>query len=134
MNPTFNWRKYLGLPHGFGADPEDGVAADCVIMTWNVLDAAGVYRPPLSKEWFAMAKDGKVEELMQVYSSLTYEIDEPEEYAVTLTKNSNSGVGLSVVVDGGLLIAHHRKGVRWVPLRLLKKLQYSRFRNDNAAV
>jgi len=81
-----------------------------------------------------MAKAGKTEELMQVYSSLTYEIDKPEEYAVTLLENSETGVGLSVVVDGGLLIAHHRKGVRWVPLRLLKKLQYSRFRNDNAAV
>ena len=134
LNPTFNWRKYLGLPHEFGADPEDGVAADCVLMTWNVLDAAGVYRPPLCWEWFTMAKEGKVEELMQVYDSLTYTIDGPEEYAVTLTENGETGVGLAVVVDGGLLIAHHRKGVRWLPIRLLKKLQYRRFRNDNAAV
>ena len=81
-----------------------------------------------------MAKEGKVEELMQVYDSLTYTIDEPEEYAVTLTENGETGVGLAVVVDDGLLVAHHRKGVRWLPIRLLKKLQYRRFRNDNAAV
>ena len=35
------WHRYLSLPHKFGADPDDGLACDCVVMVWNVLrDAA----------------------------------------------------------------------------------------------
>ena len=129
-----NWRNYLGLPHEFGADPADGVAADCVILTWHVLQAAGVYCPRLDSNWFVMAKAGKADELVRIYKRLTYEIDEPEEYAVTLFDNGESGLGMGVVVDGGLLMVHHRRGVCWLPIRLLKKLRYRRFSNEDAAV
>ena len=81
-----------------------------------------------------MAKAGKADELVRIYKRLTYEIDEPEEYAVTLFDNGESGLGMGVVVDGGLLMVHHRRGVCWLPIRLLKKLRYRRFSNEDAAV
>jgi hypothetical protein len=134
LNQTCNWRRYLGLPHIFGADPNDGIGADCVIMTWNVLAGAGQYTPPLDPAWFTQAEAGAWDELTAVYKSVTYELPVAEEYAVTLFNNGPIGVGLGVVVDGGLLMVHHKRGVCWAPTRLLKRLTYCRFRDGDAAV
>ena len=41
------WRQWIGLPHKFRADPRNGIGADCLIMTWNVLDDAGISHPHL---------------------------------------------------------------------------------------
>ena len=27
-----DWKHWIGLPHEFGADPEDGKACDCLVM------------------------------------------------------------------------------------------------------
>ena len=42
-----DWKRWIGLPHEFGADPEDGVAADCLLMVWRILDDAGINHPPM---------------------------------------------------------------------------------------
>lgn len=120
------WHRWIGLPHKFRADPNDGQGADCLIMTWNVLDAAGVSHPALDAEWLSMAERGDYEALTMLYRERTIDLDKPEEYAVTMFLAAQH-IGIGVVVDGGLLHVNRRKGVRWIPVERCKKLEYRRF-------
>lgn len=103
-------------------------------MVFNVLSNAGHYHPPVDWTWYDYAQENRWRDLQLIWDDCTYEIDGPEEYAVTLTSNGSPGLGAAVVVDGGLLLVHHRRGVCWVPTRLLKRMRYYRFRNGDAAI
>lgn len=120
------WHRWIGLPHEFRADPNYGQAADCLIMTWHVLDAAGVSHPELDTEWLSMAERGDYESLAILYRESTIDLDRPEEYALTMFRAANH-IGIGVVVDGGLLHVNRRKGVRWIPVERCKKMDYRRF-------
>jgi hypothetical protein len=122
-----NWTSWIGLPHRFGADPEDGEGADCLIMVWKVLDAAGLHHPELDSQWLEMAKARRWVELQALWQAGT-EPAEFQQHAVTLFKNGPAGLGVGVVVDNGLLIVHHRRGVSWVPRSALRPLSYCTFR------
>lgn len=54
-------------------------------------------------------------------------LPEPEQYALTLFRNSG-GLGVGIVMSEGLLVVDEVKGVRWIPLTLLKSLVYWTFR------
>jgi hypothetical protein len=120
------WHRWIGLPHKFRADPNNGQGADCLIMTWNVLDAAGVPHPALDAEWLSMAERGNYEALALLYRESTIDLDKPEEYALTMFRAADH-IGIGVVVDGGLLHVNRRKGVRWIPVERCKKMEYRRF-------
>jgi len=120
------WHRWIGLPHEFRADPNDGQAADCLIMTWHVLGAAGVPHPGLNAEWLDMAERGDHEGLALLYRGFTIGLVKPEEYAVTMFRAADH-IGIGVVVDGGLLHINRRKGVQWIPVERCKKLEYRRF-------
>lgn len=122
------WRSYIGLPHAFGADPRDGVGADCLIVAFAVLDELGMSHPAVDPHWFEMAESGDWEPLKRAWEAETFPVDAPEEGAVTLMDHGAGGLGVATVVDSGLLMVHHRRGVRWIPLRLLNDLQYRKFR------
>lgn len=115
------WRNYLGLPHVLAADPADGKGADCLVLAFSVLDELGKHHPPLQERWFELARRGIWNELETIWRDLTTPIDAPENGAVTLIRNGPAGLGVAVVIDDGLLMVHHRRGVVWVPLRLLTK-------------
>lgn len=121
------WRSYLGLPHALAADPEDGVGADCLILALRVLDELGHPHPPLDHGWFQLAEQGAWNQLETIWHRITAPVQSPEDGAVTLLHNGPAGLGVAVVVDGGLLLVHHRRGVVWVPLHLLKPFHYRRF-------
>lgn len=121
------WMQWLGLPHGFGAHPEDGLAADCVLMVWSVLDAAGINHPPFEQSWLDLAERGAWDELQQLWTRGTRLLLAPQEYAVTLFENGAAGLGVGVVIDEGLLMVHHRRGVCWMPLSAMKRLSYYEF-------
>jgi hypothetical protein len=121
------WYRWIGLPHEFRADPHDGKGADCLIMTWHVLDAAGVPHPALDAEWLSMAERGDYESLAMLYRGLTMSLGAAEEYAVTMFRATDH-IGIGVVVDGGLLHVNRRKGVRWIPVERCKKMEYRRFK------
>jgi len=118
-----DWRRWIGLPHSFGADPRGGGGADCLVMTWVVLDSANVHHPPLDPRWLDLAREGCWEQLRALWRQGTKPLKAPEEHAVFM---ESSGVG--VVVDNGNLLVHHRRGVCWVPHRALKSVQYCRFK------
>lgn len=115
------WRGWLGLPHGFGADPGQGQAADCVIMAVRVLQQLGNDDPPIDQEWWRLAAAGHWAELRQRWLAVTRPLQEPQDGALTLIDNGPLGLGVAVVVDGGLLFVHHRAGVAWLPLALVRR-------------
>jgi hypothetical protein len=120
------WHRWIGLPHKFRADPNDGQGADCLIMTWHVLDAAGVPHPALNAEWLDMAERGDYAGLALLYRGFTIGLVKPEECAVTMFRAADH-IGIGVVVDGGLLHINRRKGVQWIPVERCNKLEYRRF-------
>ena len=123
-----DWRHWIGLPHEFGADPEDGVACDCLLMVWRILDDAGIEHPEFNAHWLEMAKQKRWIELETLWRDGTMELEAPEPYAVTLIHNGPNGLGVGIVVDDGLLIVHHKRGVRWVPLNYMPSLRFFKFR------
>ena len=123
-----DWKRWIGLPHKFGADPEDGVACDCLLMAWRVLDHAGVKHPDFNAYWLEMAKQKRWLELETLWRDGTIELEAAEPHAVTLMRNGPNGLGVGIVVDDGLLIVHHKRGVRWVPLDYMPHLRFYKFR------
>lgn len=123
-----HWTSYIGLPHVLGADPANGVGADCLILAFAVLGELGMGHPPLDPEWFVMAERGDWAGLRRLWEELTDPLEGPEEGAVTLMGDEQAGLGVAIVIDGGLLIVHHRRGVTWVSLQFAKKLNYRKFR------
>lgn len=111
-----DYLRWIGLPHVIGADPDDGVAADCLLMACKVRNAAGLPTPPLNDEWFSMAKRGHWSRLKLEWVRLM-EPCEPEAYSFCLYQNAVC-FGVGVVVDGGVLRLDHKRGVQWVPLSL----------------
>jgi hypothetical protein len=119
------WTQWLGLPHRFGADPEDGQAADCVIMAVRVLQELGHHHPPIEEQWWALAAANEWAELRCRWEAATRPVEAASEGALTLINNGHRGLGVAVVVAYGLLFVHHRAGVAWLPLGLVRQdLQY----------
>jgi hypothetical protein len=123
-----DWRRWIGLPHEFGADPEDGKACDCLVMVWRILDNAGIPHPSMDPRWLQLAGQKRWAELEALWRDGTVELAQPEEHAVTLIRNGPAGLGVSIVVDDGLLLVHHKRGVRWVPLSYMPNLRFYKFR------
>lgn len=122
------WRRFIGLPHGLGADPHQGEAADCLLVACAVLAEAGQPYPTVNPHWFELARNARWDELQSIWREFTEPVSGPEPYAVTLIKNGPAGLGVGVVVDDGLVITHHKRGVTWVPLSALRPLTYARFK------
>ena len=123
-----DWKRWIGLPHEFGADPCDGQSADCVLMVWRILDDAGIGHPEFNAYWLEMARQKRWGELELMWTEATTQLEQAEEHAVTLFRNGPAGLGVGIVVDGGLLLVHHRRGVRWVPLSYMPELRFYAFR------
>jgi hypothetical protein len=122
-----DWRSYIGLPHAFGADPADGKGADCLVMVMGILDDLGLPHPPLDPHWLTLAQNHAWPELEAIWQRITRPLEAPEDGAVTLIRNGALGLGVAIAIDNGLLMVHHRRGVVWVPLHLLKPFPFRRF-------
>jgi hypothetical protein len=119
-----DWKRWIGLPHEFGADPEHGKAADCLLMVWHILDDAGIDHPEFNGYWLELARQKRWGELEMLWNDATLQLEKPQEHAVTLFRNGPAGLGVGIVVDDGLLLVHHKRGVRWVPLSYMPTLHF----------
>ena len=119
------WKSYIGLPHVFGADPENGEGADCLVMVFRVLDELGIAHPAFDPAWVDLARASDWRTLRRLWRAGT-EPCAPEDGAMTLFTNPGTGLGIAVVVDAGLLMVTHHRGVSWVPLHQLKPMKYRR--------
>ena len=121
-----DWREWLGLPHEIGADPREGRAACCLVMTTLLLRDAGL-NPPDPAGWIDLAMKGD-------YASIQMEIDKyfepvnyPEMLSFTILRNGVHGLGVGIVVEPNtLLLVHHVKGVVTLPINRLRLMQFNR--------
>jgi hypothetical protein len=123
-----DWTRWIGLPHEFGADPENGIGADCLLMAWRILEDADIKHPPFNAYWLETARQKRWSEIEMLWRDGMVELSNAEEYALTLFRNGPNGLGVGIVVDDGLLIVHHKRGVRWVPLSFMPNLRFYTFR------
>jgi hypothetical protein len=132
-----DWIRWVNakLPHQIGADPDDGIGIDCLVMATKVRRDAGLATPPLDLHWFDLAEDGHWHELRNEWGRLC----EPcrlEPYALVLHVQPDGMMGVGVVIDDGVLIVHHRRGAQWLPMdvaaRRLAPLAF--WRPKNAAI
>lgn len=129
-----DWIRWVNarLPHVTGADPDDGVGIDCLVMATKVRVAAGLPMPPLDPRWFELAAAGRWSELQVEWQRL-YVPCRLEPYAVVLHPQPSGLMGIGVVVDDGVLIVHHRRGAQWLPMavaeRIMKPLTFWRPRD-----
>jgi len=122
-----NWRRWIGLPHQFGEHPGNGRGADCLIMVWAILDSVGVYHPPFDYKWLELARAAEWEKLQALWDAATEPVPEIEEFSVCLFENGANGLGVGIVVENGVLVVHHKRGVCWLPPRAMRESEYRRF-------
>jgi hypothetical protein len=117
-----DWIEWVNakLPHQVGADPDDGIGVDCLVMAHKVRAAAGLPTPDLDPVWFSMAADGQWERLEREWRRLMIECP-AEPYALVLHRQP-SCLGVGIRVDDGILIVHHRRGVQWLPADVASRL------------
>lgn len=96
-------------------------------MVMGILDDLGLAHPAMDPHWLELAKQGAWGQLETIWQRITAPLQGPEDGAVTLIQNGPAGLGVAVVIDNGLLMVHHRRGVVWVPLHLLKSFAFRRF-------
>jgi hypothetical protein len=132
-----DWIRWVNakLPHITGADPDDGIGIDCLVMATKVRRDAGLDTPPLDPRWFDLAAQGQWAELEAEWKRMC----EPcrlEPYALVLHLQPGGMMGVGVVIDDGVLIVHHRRGAQWLPMdvaaRRLEPLSF--WRPKNAAI
>jgi hypothetical protein len=129
---------YLGLKHGFGADPREGKAADCLLLCFALLEEGGAFAPKLDPSWIEMARAGLWGSLETIWNRMTVAVDGPEPFAVTLHRNKSRPdhprLGVSTLIETGgslgIVMIHARKGVIWLPLTTpgLPKFQFRKFK------
>lgn len=133
-----NLHRYLGLKHGFGADPKDGEAADCLLLCFTLLDEIGISRPQLNSNWLDMARSGLWESLETIWNNHTRAIETVEAGCVALHwnrpnhKHPRLGICTAIEHNGtlGAVMIHARKGVVWLPLNTpgLPNFNFRRFK------
>jgi hypothetical protein len=117
-----DWIRWVNakLPHQVGADPDDGIGVDCLVMCHKLRTAAGLPTPDLDPAWFTMAADGHWPHLEREWRRLMVRC-EIEPFAMLLYPRPNS-LAVSIVVDDGILTVHHRRGVQWLPIDVAGRL------------
>jgi hypothetical protein len=112
--------KWIGLPHKFGADPDDGEGADCLILAHKILVSAGAPCPPLRDEWLELAGEKKWDLLEREWNEHMEETSEPRQFDLHMVRNPETGFSIATVVGDGVVFVSHRKGVAWIPLGLVQ--------------
>lgn len=107
-----DWHQWVGLPHGIGRDPRHGLAADCLLMAVAVNQSLQRRYPAIDRNWFRMARDGKVVELISEFFSHTRPLIAPCDGAVAAMFSASS-VAVVTYIDNGVLLVDESRGVRW---------------------
>lgn len=115
-----DYYRWIGLPHKFAADPDDGEGADCLILAHKILLSANAPCPPMKDEWLGLAREQKWGELEKEWDKYMLPVEKPRIYDLHMTRNDNGCFSIATVVDDGIVFVSHRKGVAWIPLSLVK--------------
>lgn len=94
------WRRWVGLPWEWGADPRDGRAACCFRTAQAAREELGLRWPSASMpEWYARASQGAWMGLRRDWDMMTTEISKPETGALIRFDNRDGTFGVGVLVD-----------------------------------
>lgn len=126
---TSTWLNWIGLPHVVGADPRQGQGACCLVMARILLTEAGQYFPDIEEQLLSLARAAHWDRLTKEFERHTERLEGPEPWSLTLIRNGPAGLGIGTVVPGEyLLLPHHRRGVRAIPISALRPLTFHRVR------
>lgn len=114
------YHKWIGLPHVIGADPDDGIGADCVVIAIKVLADYGFKTPPIKEEWFSAAREGRWAALYKEWLRYVEETDTAAPGCLYLYHRRDQHLGMAVYIDRGFLTVSHSHGVLWKPVNLFK--------------
>jgi hypothetical protein len=133
------WERFLGLPHCIGADPEDGVGADCLLLAYRLQEYRGAYHPPLDPIWFEQARREEWGQLQAAWDSLTIarplqHRELPPEGALLKLTNPSGGLCIATVTDNCVVLVHETRGVTKLPIALIHLNQFYEFRRPFFAV
>lgn len=115
-----DYYKWIGLPYRFGANPDDGEGADCLILAHKILDSVHAPCPPLQAKWLQLAREEKWGELQVEWDKYMIPVEQPKLYDLHMKRSDGGEFSIGTVVDDGLVFVSHRKGVAWIPLSLVK--------------
>lgn len=115
-----DYSKWIGLPHKFAADPDDGEGADCLILAHKILTSAGAPCPPLNSEWLQLALARQWDQLEQEWHKHMVAVEAPRSFDLYMTRNQETGFSIATVIEDGVVFVSHRKGVAWIPLGLVQ--------------
>jgi hypothetical protein len=115
-----DYHKWIGLPHKFAADPDDGEGADCLVIAHKILCANNLPCPPFNSEWIELAEKREWGTLEEQWNKYMVRVETPKVCDISMVRNEITGFAIGVVVDDGVLIVHHLKGVAWIPLSLVR--------------
>jgi hypothetical protein len=110
------WRDYIGLPHEIGADPRDGIAADCLLLVFAVQDELGIPHPEPDERWFEAARNDQIQMLCDEFFDGTEVVDEVSDGCFTLLTVGLQKIGFAIRIEGGALTVNEKRGgVIWIP-------------------
>jgi hypothetical protein len=101
------WEPWIGLPHEFGADPRDGVAACCLVTAQATSENLGLPFPSsLVPDLLAMASSGQTEALEAEYLARTEGVVRPVAGDLLLlrTGQPDHPLGIGVLVSDRIML------------------------------
>lgn len=105
------WRKWVGLPWEWGADPRCGRGACCFKTTQAAREELGMSWPSdRMGDWYARARAGHWDGLRRDWEGLTEEIEEPEVGALLRFDNVGASFGVGVLVEPEIVVTVRHQG------------------------
>ena len=122
------WRKWVGLPWEWGADPRDGRAACCFRTVQAAREELGLPWPSEHMtDWYGRARRGAWMGLRRDWDRFTEELKKPEVGAVVKFDNLDGSFGLGVLVEPEVLVTvRHLGQLLVVPRRSIGSLTFYR--------
>ena len=119
------YRRWVGLPWAWGADPRDGKAACCFKTAQAAREELGLSWPKdQMDDWYRMARQGAWAVLRDDWDEFTERIDDAVAGALLRFDNPDGTFGLGVLAADEIVITVRHQGRLLVaPRRALHPIQ-----------
>ena len=105
------WRKWVGLPWAWGADPRDGKGACCFRTAQAAREELGLPWPSdRMGDWYVRAQRGDWTGLKCDWADATEQISKPEAGALLRFDNPDGGFGVGVLVEAEIVVTVRHQG------------------------
>jgi hypothetical protein len=105
------YRRWVGLPWEWGADPRDGKAACCFRTAQAAREELGLPWPSdRMDDWYGRARWGAWAGLKDDWDAFTERIEKPVTGALLRFDNTNGTFGLGVLAEDEIVITVRHQG------------------------